>query len=360
MLPLLGCFIFFEPTLTLTAAELSKEREENYFLHLQNYLEEVILARVKNELSNENSPGPSSKCQNIYSKIFDRREFEIRIAIGYNDSRPFALVDDLGYVNALVRHFLKPCHHPYNLCGFQLIQPVEGDGDVQLVREIRRYGGGSIVVKINFKYSAVGLDDSKNRVDPHQKIRSKQVEKFVLDGFAHSDFLFYLGHNRFGFGPDFSPPRLNRSKNAQFTYYFIRNKGNLLIQKGLSTAGPQFKLFADLSCDSKRKVDALLAVTPPQANLLVTDMSVTPHEQLEALLRVLNGVLGQTCQNDFFHFQRKGPLSTYLPFIKTRRSVVMFFGELFEPLIHFNIVTFPNRISPFGEPSTGLSESNSE
>lgn len=205
------------------------------------------------------------------------KNFEIGLVYGYNDQHPDPYVIDNFQLQKLTADLTKPCQRTTELiCGFQL-----HPGHVPtLIRKIQ-----------NIQVSVYPLSSSYTTYDPtnrslqyahQQAAKSYQTKEFFLTSLKHFHTTFYIGHARYGSGPDFfilpqekigkKPP-----KDLSAINEVIQNVSENLLQ-------PHVYLLA---CDSELHWKARLNLRRNKNNQYFVLNSIIKPDQVDILTRQL-------------------------------------------------------------------------
>lgn len=126
------------------------------------------------------------------------KKFDIGLFYGYNDQHPDPYAIDNFQLQSLIKDLTKPCKNEQQMiCGFRL-----QTGQLNtLTRRIQ-----NVLVTVFTASSSYTTYDPTNRSAQFadlQKSKSFQTKEFFLTSLKHFDATFYVGHARFGSGPDF-------------------------------------------------------------------------------------------------------------------------------------------------------------
>jgi len=216
------------------------------------------------------------------------REINIHIAFGYKDARPARFVGDLFEKSYLVELLTRPCRSlTDNDCGYVRDQE---DGDL-LSRDLNAKNGDAYRVHLHITASSAGPDDEENRHDPFQAALSAIAEMNFLNGVAHADATFYVGHSRDGGGPDFRPPQLTKTQHVDYAWYRRTKTGFVKILSVLHQTRNNSRQRAPwlslISCGSSKWFRAPIHNASPQMKLITVDSLIYYSDGLNHLLKIM-------------------------------------------------------------------------
>lgn len=191
--------------------------------------------------------------------------FKIGIFFGYKDARPSSFVSDIYERSNLANQLTSACNNrEQQLCGF-----VRAADDMEIFKKELK----NKKVHIFLLNSATSTNDDINRNNALQKWKSNHIKQKFLRALQLYNSVFYIGHSRNGWGPDFSPPKIIHEN--QYTDYSQYKKKKslelmLLYLKKRSHSKPiTLGLF---SCASKRLFEKKLkSKLHPSSKLFVTN-----------------------------------------------------------------------------------------
>jgi hypothetical protein len=140
---------------------------------------------------------------------------QIDFFIGYVDQLPAPVVANASIEQTVMTALLKPCPlDQVAVCGFHLSMAA----NARVFERIHPNGGLDRVRLFSAAYSA---RDSLNRNMFHaaQESLSQQTASAFATSLEETSAVIYVGHARFGWGPDFSPPQLTVQGGVDKAYY---------------------------------------------------------------------------------------------------------------------------------------------
>ena len=271
-----------------------------------------ILAQVKwpTALDAAESGGAPSSCQQAYRRLYAAPTLEITVAFGYDDSRPLDLVLDSYVATAFSQTLLRPCTGSLSICGFT-------QGSLFFSKAIT--GPDHVNRTVNLKVVSASLsasdDINRGQMAAMQRAASNEARLQFLTSISTSDIVFYLGHSRYGYGPDFSVPRLTSGQLPDEAWYRADRASTQGSWAEILSdmAGSKIKLFGMFSCNSQHYFSESLHLTLPgqptvhRPGLILTSRDTAGQEDWHTLLASLNVLLGLQCEQGFFHALNSTP-----------------------------------------------------
>lgn len=219
----------------------------------------------------------------------------VGVYFGYNDQKPDDLVNDGLQKNQVEQQLTAVCvkenlHAKDNfLCGWERIS-YEDLGNYR--REWTNAQGQKFVAEIRLRNSSMNIDDQVNRTTlaKAQQAKSDFQRAEFLNAFQDHDFIFYVGHSRFGYGPDFHPPKLILGQ-FDFSYYQSRKNQSAEEVVAIAKQSSQWQTLDLISCDSQGHFQALMqSLGPGKVGYTQTPVTATQShkilmERLEARLK---------------------------------------------------------------------------
>lgn len=170
----------------------------------------------------------------------------LSVHFGYNDQRPSDMVVD-GIQRVLLENKItSPCLQGDDLlCDWRRISYDDEGNFGRLV--------SGRPVELRLRSSSVTKSDSVNRgaMLPEQTRLSERRRLEFLASFSDSDFVIYVGHSRFGDGPDFSPPILRRDASVSAETYRSRRGASAAQVVRSAGAAHRWRGLDVISCDSR-------------------------------------------------------------------------------------------------------------
>lgn len=251
--------------------------------------------------------GKPPKCDSEYSSILTRQSDEIYIYVGFGYlNRADHLTEDLVEFELLKEQLLSPCEMngglarrpgqrvstrrtPHELCGFQEISAVfDVNGRIRLQKSISLSTGEQKRVVLDIATSSVTVDNRVNRgaLKNSQEAKSMYSSNDFYRALGLSDVVMYVGHSRFGGGPDF------HSRGSQEKPETIDN-----LVTALRNSPRVPGIVGIFSCRSAEYFfDSLDEVLNDQTRLFMNTKNT--GLMLQTFLASLNGVLSMQCESD--------------------------------------------------------------
>lgn len=207
----------------------------------------------------------------------------IDIFYGYFDQRPNAQVEDHREAKYFMDESSRPCvRSGQRFCSldWSYAAPFEG---------VRRLPSGE-TLRVRLWTSSFTANDDVNRTRfaLEQKAKSERIEQAFLSRLAGgADEVIYLGHARYGGGPDFSPPELLPDGSVNAPDYRDRQKGFRDMLNALAQASRHAKKplrVALLACDSEDHFGRHLRAQHPDIDWVLVRGALTPRQLSQRLL----------------------------------------------------------------------------
>lgn len=196
----------------------------------------------------------SSQCESMRKALYSKPTVRVKVVFGYKDARPARYVGDRHERVAFIEEITAPCASGQRACGF-----ARSEIDADLFKKTVVVDGRPRNINLWVVNSSVGSDDEENRDDPFQAWKSRQAKLSFEAALQDSDVVFYNGHSRFGGGPDFTSPALQKDGAVDPAVYKKKRKGIKNMLASLEeTYRPKDKPFSKLkvlglySCSSSQ------------------------------------------------------------------------------------------------------------
>lgn len=256
----------------------------------------VVQSNIQTALNSHDD----KKCLNFYNKLYSKDSLKIRMIFGYKDTRPARFVGDRHERMAFVRRILRPCKGIRQDCGF-VRHPDNAD---YFMKRVIGPSGNQIRVFLYVVHSSAASDDDANRANPFQQWQSAYSKQAFYGGIETADVVFYNGHSRFGGGPDFDPPRLNKKGEPDVKYYKSQRPGFQMVEDKLADRSMMENLDTGLhvlglfSCASSQHFGK--SITKNYDTGLISNSSLIYYaDALDNSLASLSSLLEMRCQKDF-------------------------------------------------------------
>lgn len=211
----------------------------------------------------------------------------LAVFFGYNDQRPTELVVDGIQRTLLENRLTSPCPAAGGwLCDWRRVSYGD-DGNY------RRDLGAGRSLELRLRSASLTKSDDVNRgsLRAGQDERSARVRAEFLRSFADTDALFYVGHSRFGAGPDFAPPRLRPSGAVDAAFYRSQRGASAREVSTAAVSSRRWSSFEVISCDSEEHFRELFAGLGGSVGYV--SIPVRPEEADVILARRLQAALAR-------------------------------------------------------------------
>lgn len=231
-------------------------------------------------------------CEQTYKEYFNSNNGEINFSIhlGYIDSSRSDTLYNEEISHIILELFTRSCSsETEKVCGFY--ESIKSRNYYKLER----------IMVIQNKFKKVNIElytpefsnsNQENKESLDQKILSKKSwDQFLNSLQSENHGTFYIGHSRYGTGPDFGP------QNTIESLLQIRK----LKLEFLSQINPRKKpkVVGFISCDSNSYYGNLLQNKFPTSGLLLTSIS-TPIKDLASIaIASIDSLLNQDCEKEF-------------------------------------------------------------
>jgi hypothetical protein len=235
---------------------------------------------------------PTLCAQNTTAMVADGR-LEVDVFLGYYDNSPSDFVVNFMERSAIVRKLTQFCRGD-SLCGFTM-----DPSDRRKFSKIVDRNDKPVIVEVTIHNSAV-LEFTSFNQTPAQRDLSQRTEAAFTERLKAGEAVFYLGHSRYGGGPDFRVPVLRADWTVDADFYRREKPGVRLLESGLRDGGAQ--LFGAFSCDSVEYFGQLVRRASPRTLFIGTTLSVPTYDQnMDAFFSALENTLAGECDyNDDF------------------------------------------------------------
>lgn len=203
----------------------------------------------------------------------------VGVYFGYNDQKPDNLVNDGLQKNQVEQQLTAVCTKDSFLCGWERVS-YEDLGNYR--REWTNAHGQKFVAEIRLRNSSMNIDDQVNRstLAKAQQAKSDLQRAEFLNAFQDHDFIFYVGHSRFGYGPDFHPPKLSL---GQFDFSYYQSRKNQSAEEVVAAAkqSASWQTLDLISCDSQGHFQSLMqSLGPGKVGYTQTPVTATQSHQI--------------------------------------------------------------------------------
>ena len=214
------------------------------------------------------------------------------VYFGYNDQRPDDKVNDGLQKNMLVQQLTSTCTTESLFCNWTRLS-YEDKGN--FVRSFQDALGQVTNVELRVRNSSLNVDDNVNRgvLARQQKIQSDEQRREFLNAFKDHDFIFYVGHSRFGYGPDFHPPKLYMGELDRMSYQLRKEESAREVYQAALKGN--WRGLDLISCDSQSHFQSLLQSLGPH-RVHYVNIPITAAQSHRILLQRLEASL-RSCAN---------------------------------------------------------------
>lgn len=209
---------------------------------------------------------------------------QAHIFVGYLDDRPSLQVQNSSVVQNLVSQLAqRECpHSPRWTCLWRVKSQVNERG----LMEIKLERDGNEITIFSGAYS--GRDDlNQNIYRSQQDFISLKMKEIFFSAFSNRIDFVYIGHSRYGYGPDFFPPVLSRSGEIQISHYrkHIQAQTSILNElQNLTQGANSPQRIAFFSCDSANHFESAMKKKFPRTSFEGSTKALEIHEAVERSL----------------------------------------------------------------------------
>lgn len=237
-------------------------------------------------------PSQSNVCLTNTTAMLADGKLEIDIFLGYYDNSPGDWVVNFRERSEIVRELTKRCIND-GLCDF-IMNPADRNRFTKNVSINEK----PVLVSVTIHNSAVMEYTSYNQTQ-RQRDLSRQTEANFHDRVRNGEAVFYLGHSRYGGGPDFNTPVLDPNYQVDEQYYRSQKPGYKLLQNALQGGGA--KLFGAFSCESIEYFSKMVRRSAPNTVFMGTTLTPPYEDNMAAFYSALGNTIDGECDyNDDF------------------------------------------------------------
>jgi hypothetical protein len=254
------------------------------------------------------SEKPSPQCRATWDAFYAKKTIDLRVMMGYNDFGK--AVYDFRTAQAMIDLITDVCIPGANLCGFR-----RDPDDHRYFTKPITINGKRKLIRLMIAWSSIGDNDdentgrklakdtglSKKDMKGGQQRRTKEMEDLFQDSLVNADATFYLGHARYGAGPDFGPPRRLADGNRDNEWYKDpkNQESRRRMLKTLSEAKAKNRLFGLFGCDAEPLFGEELRKAAPELATITPTGLAYPESSTAQLYGALDSILGRRCAEDF-------------------------------------------------------------
>lgn len=199
------------------------------------------------------------------------------VFFGYNDQHPDTNVVDHLQKQNFIDQITKSCFDKEVLCGFRFDPSAEDLFEKRWIVD-----GLQQTLKLKLHSSSYTNYDpqNRNRFADLQNERSSAVQKEFEKSLKSDDIAFYVGHARFGGGPDFNFAKLLSDGNVDSTYYKNNRDNQKRMLRALSQVPEKAQIIGILACDSEKHFSKNIKDIKRNSNLIFVN-SIKDPEQMD-------------------------------------------------------------------------------
>lgn len=202
----------------------------------------------------------------------------INLFFGYIDQQPYTHVIDSAEAQWIISNLTKDCSKSEKLlCGFDLVEDNLLSKNKSTIRV--------------FQSSYTHHDPSnRNHLLTQQLQKSEQIRNDFFKSLFLNEYTIYVGHSRYGYGPDFYFAKLTSQETLDKDYYKSISPHDNQFNEALKTAqSGKSKKIAFISCDSSTHINRneLNINSTLKFKLLLSKQPLTPIMARKALLEAI-------------------------------------------------------------------------
>lgn len=248
------------------------------------------------ELKITESDERDTHCINAYKRFYADDVIRMSIYLGYLDFK--SATHDQDFTNATIAALTTSCElarHPF-ACGFNYDAVEKGS----LTKIITALDGQKKKVLIKTLSSSYSKWTYENEKESSGIVLQRALTQERWRDFEHSlqndTVVIYIGHFRYGSGPDFGPLD---------PYSYKATKGSLLkpnlvrMKAALASASTPPKVLGIITCQAKSYYAKILNEVAPKTSLILTNQSTAFPDNLPTVLASLDSLLGMKCEEGF-------------------------------------------------------------
>ncbi len=226
----------------------------------------------------------------IQTTLANKNSHSILVAFGYIDSvntqETHDDVLDPIFYSSLVDTLLSTCPNATEkLCGFKKAHEdpdTDDDGYVELKKNSR----GNKTITIHVVKSSLNQSHQWNMKN-NQFMRSQRVLDIISSLGNSIDSFFYVGHSRYGHGPDFFPAK---TKNSAIDIEFY-NSSSAGIDFIIKSFPPTLKHLGLYSCTSSKHFRSLLSRKFSKTKMIFSESAMSADDAYVQFLDNLEKIL---------------------------------------------------------------------
>ena len=241
-----------------------------------------------------------TKCDQAYSKLFNKDQITMSVYFGYADlGKGDKNTGDIAERAWFEDQLTEPCVGNLVVCN---LTPSETDDDVYY-KKIKVNGR---TVKIAMKlYNASLTDNVKINTESRateQLAKSQAIQDSYMQSLQRDDIVIYFGHARYGSGPGFKP--IKDFSNDWYKNY-LRIPFLKEIRQTLKQTESPAKLIGMINCDAQAHYGHYLSKSAPTSALLMARQTISSSDALRTLFMSVQGLLSLTCEPEMNELFKK-------------------------------------------------------
>jgi hypothetical protein len=225
-------------------------------------------------------------CTRNFAAMTTDGRMEIDIFLGYYDNSPEDYVVNFRQMYEIYQELTKPCAQD-TVCGFVM----DPSNRAKFTKTVQQ-NGKSVSIQLTIHNPAIHQFNSYNHTQV-QRDQSHRTEQEFKERLGHGEAVFYLGHSRYGGGPDFRVPVLTGAWEVDADYYRRETPGVKLLEEGLRGGGA--KLYAALSCDSIAYFARQVRRSSPRTLFIGTTLTPSYEENMALFFSTLGTTITGDC-----------------------------------------------------------------
>ncbi len=266
---------------------------EDYAVVVKDRLDDLV-----NIASPTATQDGSASCVERYRKLYQDGVLNVAVGFGYWDNSPGEFVFDQFIANGLRRNLVAPCSSGMNVCGFTRA------GDV-FTKKVQGPDGQLNRFTISLTHGTLSTSNLKNTTELKTQQNTKcaaATKQFFGEVSRGSEVVVYIGHARFGGGPDFCPPVRKPNKKIDYDWYQANTPGLNRLLSSMETSravGKENQIVALYACNSRRRFHQRLASKIPEAGYILTDVDIYAGDAIASVATTIDSLMSQKCVKGF-------------------------------------------------------------
>lgn len=203
----------------------------------------------------------------------------ILIFLGYVDQRPAVQLANQSMQQQVIAALVRPCQGEQKVCGFRFVD----------IDRLEKQSQG-VVYQVRLRNAGYSQRDDLNRGmyrTQQNSLSRTATEEFWQALQTPGVHVYYLGHSRFGWGPDFSPPVLTAGDRVNRSYYLSTDKMKAGFRALALVSGIRAATLGLFSCDSGDLILEPLQSHFPQVRFVGTSQVLLPDQAVAKFIESL-------------------------------------------------------------------------